>query len=504
MTDLLNSQMVLPEPLNPPFADRPQMADLGRVHFIGVGGAGMSAVATLMAQAGVVVSGSDRLESAALEKLRALGVRVSIPQDAANIDGVDTVVVSTAIHADNPELVAARQQGLQVVHRSQALAAVMGSSQVVAVAGTHGKSTTSSMISVMFDGLGLDPSFAVGTVIAGQGTNARLGQQGPDAWFVAEADESDGSFVRYRPKIAVVTNIEPDHLDFYGSAEHVYEAFNRFVDSLAEGGVLVACADDPGAAALADRAREAGVRVCTYGESAHADVHLTNISTHGSQSSSDVSWWFERDGQRREGGQQLHLQVPGLHNQLNAAAALTTAIVAGADPADAVRALGEFVGADRRFTLRGEVVGVKVFDDYAHHPTEVSYALGAGRAVAGGHNLYVVFQPHLFSRTREFAGEFAGALSVADRVYVLDIYPAREEPIEGVTSELITNAGYSEVHYAAQPSTAIDDLVACARSGDIIMTVGAGDVTALGADIVRALTARHGSAVIEAESSDTH
>lgn len=490
MTELMNLEMVLPAPLNPPFPERHAMDALGRVHFIGIGGAGMSAIAALMLQAGVTVSGSDRAESSAVESLRAAGAHVSVPQSAENIVDVDTVVISTAIREDNPELAAARAQGLPVLHRSEALAAVMGLSQVVAVAGTHGKSTTSSMISVMFDQLGRNPSFAVGTVIAGRGTNAHLGAQGPDSIFVAEADESDGSFVRYRPAIAVVTNVEPDHLDFYETDERVFEAFNRFVGSLAPGGVLVTCADDAGAASLAARSRAAGVPVVTYGESEDADLRIREITSAGSSSSSTVEWSFECRGERFEGKQELALKVPGIHNQLNAAAAFITALLTGAQGPEIAAALGEFVGADRRFTLRGEVAGVKVFDDYAHHPTEVFRALQTGRTVADGHNLYVIFQPHLFSRTREFAKEFAESLSMADRAYVLDIYPAREQPIEGVTSELITSAGFSEVRYATAES-AIEDIASYAQSGDIVMTVGAGDVTALGPRLLEALQIRH-------------
>lgn len=292
------------------------------MHFIGIGGAGMSAIAALMLQAGVTVSGSDRAESATVESLRAAGARVGVPQQAENIVDVDTVVISTAIREDNPELVAARAQGLRVLHRSEALAAVMGESQVVAVAGTHGKSTTSSMISVMFDQLGAQPSFAVGTVIAGRGTNAHLGAQGPESIFVAEADESDGSFVRYRPAIAVVTNVEPDHLDFYETDERVFEAFNRFVGSLAPNGVVVTCADDAGAATLAARSRAAGVPVVTYGESEDADLRISEITSAGSSSSSHLSWSFECRGVRYEGEQDIALKVPGIHNQLNASAAL--------------------------------------------------------------------------------------------------------------------------------------------------------------------------------------
>ena len=228
----------------------------------------------------------------------------------------------------------------------------------------------------------------------------------------------------------------------------------------------------------------------TYGESEDADLRIREITSAGSSSSSTMEWAFECRGERFEGEQELVLKVPGIHNQLNAAAAFITALLTGAQGPEIAAALGEFVGADRRFTLRGEVAGVKVFDDYAHHPTEVFRALQTGRTVADGHNLYVIFQPHLFSRTREFAKEFAESLSMADRAYVLDIYPARELPIEGVTSKLITDAGFSEVRYATAES-AIEDIVSCAQSGDIVMTVGAGDVTALGPRLLEALQIRH-------------
>ncbi|MFC2764348.1 UDP-N-acetylmuramate--L-alanine ligase [Rothia sp. HMSC064D08] len=491
MSELMNLNMVLPEPLNPPFPARASLQELGRVHFVGIGGAGMSAIATLMLKAGIPVSGSDRAETATIQALREAGARVYTPQDAANIHDIDTVVISTAIHEDNPELIAARAQNLRVLHRSEALAAAMGASQVVAVAGTHGKSTTSSMIAVMLDKLGFHPSFAVGTVIAGYGSNARLGATGEGSWFVAEADESDGSFVRYQPAIAVVTNVEPDHLDFYETPERVYEAFNRFVASMTPGGVLVTCWDDEGARALAERARNAGIEVVTYGQSTEADLRVSRITSHGSESSATLRWSFECASKHYEGEQDAQLRVPGIHNQLNAAAAFITALLAGAQPEDAATALYGFVGADRRFTLRGDVAGIKVFDDYAHHPTEVFRALETGRTVADGHNLYVVFQPHLFSRTQEFAADFAQALSKADRSYVLDIYPARELPIEGVTSELITGAGFSEVHYASDAAAAIEDIAMCAVPGDIIMTVGAGDVTALGERILHELHARY-------------
>lgn len=491
-TSLMDLSLTLPDPLTPPFPDRPALDQLGAVHFVGIGGAGMSAIARLMHSAGLKVSGSDQAESRAVADLRSLGIRVSVPQDAANLEGVDTLVISTAIRPDNPELAAARSLGLPVLHRSEALAATMADSRVIAVAGTHGKTTTSSMISVMLEGLGLDPSFAVGSTIAGFNSNAHWGATGPESWFVAEADESDGSFVRYRPEIAVITNAEPDHLDFYGSSERVFEAFHRFIASMAPGGVLIICADDPGAARLAERALAAGLQAITYGESEQAMVRLSGITSEGTSCASQLTWDFDYAGQRQKGQVILSLPVPGIHNQLNATAAFLCALVAGVEPQQAVQALARFSGTDRRFTLRGQVDQVKVFDDYAHHPTEVFRALETGRTVAAGHNLYVIFQPHLFSRTREFASEFAQALSQADRAYVLDIYPAREEPIEGVTSQLITDSGFSEVHYAPDAQQAIADLAAAARPGDIVMTVGAGDVTALGGKILGQLQARQG------------
>lgn len=491
MTDsLLDLSIDLPAPLNPPFPERPVLSELGAVHFVGIGGAGMSAVARLMLSAGMAVSGSDQAESPALASLRELGAKVSVPQSAENIAGADTVVISTAIQETNPELAEARARGLRILHRSEALAATMRDSQVIAVAGTHGKTTTSSMMSVMFDGLGLAPSFAVGSTIAGFNTNAHLGAAGPDSWFVAEADESDGSFVRYRPEIAVITNAEPDHLDFYGTDERVFEAFHRFISSMAPGGVFVTCADDRGSALLASRALAAGVHVVTYGESEDAMVRITGITSEGTECSSNLVWDFTVAHKAHSGHITLTLPVPGIHNQLNATAAFVCALIAGASPEAAVGALSQFSGTDRRFTLRGEAAGVKVFDDYAHHPTEVHRALETGRTVAEGHNLYVIFQPHLFSRTKEFAREFAESLAQADRSYVVDIYPAREQPIEGVTSHLITDAGFSEVHYAANVDEALDALVAAALPGDIIMTVGAGDVTNLGQVLVHKLSDR--------------
>ncbi|MET3142685.1 UNVERIFIED_ORG: UDP-N-acetylmuramate--alanine ligase [Arthrobacter sp. UYEF10] len=445
---------------------------LGRVHFIGIGGVGMSAVARIMVARGVAVSGSDAKDLPVMAELAAAGARIAVGYAAANLGDAQTVVAGSAIRADNPELVAARAAGLPVLHRSEALAATMGDDLVVTVAGTHGKSTTTSMITVLLQGAGVDPSFAIGANVPALGVNAA---HGTSAVFVAEADESDGSFLNYRPRIAVVTNVEPDHLDHYGTAEAVYESFDRFTALLPADGVLIACADDAGAAALAERTLARGnTRVVLYGTSGGSDLVLHDGGP-GDVAVSSPAGRFA-----------LNLQVPGRHNALNAAAAVAVALELGVDAEAAAGALAHFSGASRRFELKGEARGVRVYDDYAHHPTEVRAALTAARSVAGGHRVHVLFQPHLFSRTREFATEFAAALNLADTALVLDIYPAREDPIPGVTSQLIVE------HLAAggrlvESGKAVAALTDVAGPGDIILTVGAGDVTAFGPQVVQAL-----------------
>ncbi|MBF4994859.1 UDP-N-acetylmuramate--L-alanine ligase [Arthrobacter gandavensis] len=456
------------------------LEDLGRVHFIGLGGAGMSAVARVMLGRGIRVSGSDARDSAGLRALEALGAQVYVGHSAANIEGAGTVVVSTAIRADNPELAAAEAAGLRVIHRSEALAAAMEGRDVVAVAGTHGKTTTTAMITVLLREAGLDPSFAIGGDVAALGVNAAAGT---GQVFVAEADESDGSFLNYSPRISVITNVEADHLDHYGTAEAVFASFDRFVELLPADGVLVACADDPGVRDLL--ARNGGSPVRTYGYSENADVRISETEADGRRSTSTLH--FRDDSGDRQ--QRLPLQVPGRHNVLNAAAAFTVALALGVGPETAAHGLGTFSGAARRFEPKGEARGVRVFDDYAHHPTEVAAALQAARAVAGSNAVHVLFQPHLFSRTRNFAAEFAQALDLADSVTVLPIYPAREDPIPGVTSELITSRLKTPSAVAADAGSAVMDISARASSGDIVLTVGAGDVTQYGPALVAALAA---------------
>jgi len=443
------------------------------VHFIGIGGVGMSAVARIMVARGVEVSGSDAKDLPVMRDLADQGARIAVGYAAENLGGARTVVAGSAIRADNPELLAAREAGLPVLHRSQALAALMGQDRVVTVAGTHGKTTTTSMITVLLNGIGLDPSYAIGAAVPALGVNAA---SGADDVFVAEADESDGSFLNYAPRIAVVTNVEADHLDHYGTADAVYQAFDDFTALLPADGLLVVCADDDGAAALAERVTARGsTRVLRYGASERAELRLLGTDQQPSV---------------RVGEQEfpLELAVPGRHNQLNALAALGVALELGINAEDALDALKGFGGAARRFEFKGEVRGVKVYDDYAHHPTEVRAALSAARSVAGEYRLHVLFQPHLFSRTREFAQEFADSLRLADTAVVLDIYPAREDPIEGVTSRLITDPLGTEPSAPGAP--ALDALLATAQEGDIVLTVGAGDVTAYGEQILDALSVK--------------
>ncbi|WP_309080018.1 UDP-N-acetylmuramate--L-alanine ligase [Zhihengliuella sp.] len=458
----------------------PRLDELGRVHFLGLGGVGVSAVARLMQARGVAISGTDAKDLPVLRELAAQGARVSVGYAAENLGDAETVVASSIIKDGNPEYDEARRRGLRILHRSEGLAATMEGHTVVTVAGTHGKTTTTSLVAVMLREAGLSPSFAIGANVGGLGVNAELGA---GRIFVAEADESDGSFMNYAPDIAVVTNVEADHLDHYGTAEAVHGIFREFVGLLPAGGLLVACADDPGAAALAEWVREARpeVRVRTYGFTDAAGLRLVGAAADGLRYSCGLEW----DEGRSAG---LDLAVPGDHNLLNAAAAFAVGLELGVEPDAAAAGLAAFRGASRRFEYRGEAAGVRVYDDYAHHPTEVAAALAAARSVAGTHRVHVLFQPHLFSRTREFAGEFAAALSQADTARLLDIYPARETPIPGVTSELIA-AGLDTDGGLVAAEDAAAAVAAGVRPGDIVMTVGAGDVTEYGERILAAISA---------------
>ena len=472
------------------------VGELGKVHFVAIGGAGMSGIARIMMARGVSVSGSDSTASALTDSLAAAGARVSIGHDAANIGDADTLVVSTAIRADNPELAEARRRGLRVLHRAAALASVMLGQQGIAVAGTHGKTTTTSMITTVLLHCGADPSYVIGGILAETGLGAAEG--GGDA-IVVEADESDGSFLMLAPSAAVVTSVEADHLDNYESLAQIEAAFGRFAGKLADGGLLLVSADDPGARALTG-AVPPSVTALRYGASADADYRTGDIRVRGMRTEFTVTGG-PGTVLAGAGPVQLEIAVPGRHNALNATAAFALCVQLGVSVADAVAGLAAYRGAKRRLELKGEADGVQVIDSYAHHPTELAADLAAAREIAAGGRVIAVFQPHLFSRTRIFATEFGAALGQADEVVVLDIYAAREDPEPGVTGRLVADAvpgglvpGGSAPGGAAvfaPDKAAVPGIVAgLAKPGDLVLTMGAGDVTTLGPLIVAALADR--------------
>ncbi|MET0864432.1 MAG: UDP-N-acetylmuramate--L-alanine ligase [Nakamurella sp.] len=477
----------------------PQTAEgisLLRAHLVGVGGAGMSGIARILADRGFAVSGSDARDSAVLAGLAARGVLTAVGHDGANLDllpGRPTaVVVSTAVRPDNPEVLAARAAGIPVVRRADALAALMVGYRGVCVAGTHGKTSTTSMLTVALQQVGLDPSFAIGGELTGSGLGAH---HGSGDIFVAEADESDGSFLSFSPHAAIITNLEPDHLDHHGTAEAYTAVFDQFVDRIEPGGFLIACADDPGSAALAGRT---GLRrVVTYGRSDSAMVRLVD-KVAAVDVGSDGGGATDAPAVRLADGRWvgLTLSVPGDHMLLNAVAAVAAGVELGVDPQGLADGLAAYTGVRRRFELKGEVAGVTVYDDYAHHPTEVSAQIAAARGVlessvvSGGGRLVVVFQPHLYSRTVSFAGAFGRALAGADLVVVLDIYGAREDPQPGVSGELIAAAvpaGTVSVLYHPDRPSAAAFVTGVLRPGDIVITMGAGDVTAIGPELLTLL-----------------
>lgn len=467
-------------------------SQLRRVHLIGIGGAGMSGIARILLARGADVSGSDVKDSRTVLALRALGARIEVGHDAANLgqlDGPPTVVVSSAIRDSNPELAGARSGGLTVLHRAQALAALMSGYRVACVAGTHGKTSTTSMLTVALQQCGLDPSFVIGGDLTEAGSGAH---HGSGEVFVAEADESDGSFLAFAPSVAVVTNVEPDHLDYHGTAAAYVEVFDAFLDRLAPSGVLVACADDPGSAALADRAAAAGIRVRTYGSSSD-DVRLLSYRVNDVGGTAEVVL----DGRTVD----VTVAVPGEHMARNAVAALVAGVELGGSVSCLLDGLANFGGVRRRFEFRGQARGVRVYDDYAHHPTEVDATLRAARLVAGDGRLVVAFQPHLYSRTQLFAAEFGQALGLADEVVVLDVYGAREEPEPGVSGALVAAEvplAAELVHYEPVWSEVPARLAQLAQPGDLVLTMGAGDITVLAGELVAELDRRAAGATAEA------
>ena len=446
--------------------------DLGAVHFIAIGGAGMSGVAAMYAALGVPVSGSDRADSATLAELAALGVRTHVGHDPAQLGDAATVVVSSAVRPDNPELVEARRRGLRVWHRSTALAALMLGRRGIAITGTHGKTTTSAMTGVLLAGAGADPAWVVGSPLAATG---RAWHAGAGEAFVVEADESDGSFLQYPAEIVVITNVEADHLDNWGTAQAYAAGFVRLATAPGVATVITS-ADDPGARALVPAIRAAGKRVVTFGESGDADVRILGATfPPGAARATLVEAADSGD---------LALTVPGRYNLHNAAAAYAVGRALGLAGPALRAAAGGFTGTHRRFQPVADVAGVRVFDDYAHHPTEVAATLTAARGLAGKGRLVACFQPHLFSRTRDYAVEFGQALALADEILVLGIYPAREDPIPGVTGRLVAEAADAaapgRVRYAEALAEAAPALAGMVAPGDLVVTLGAGDVTTVG------------------------
>ena len=451
--------------------------ELGRVHFVGIGGAGMSGIARIMLARGTEVSGSDSAASGAIEELATLGARVHTGHAAGQLGDADTVVVSSAIRESNPELAEARRRGLRVLHRAAALASLMSGRRVIAVTGTHGKTTTTSMITTVLLETGAGPAYAIGGVLAATGTGAA---DGAGEYFVAEADESDGSFLMYAPDVAVVTNVEADHLDNYGTEQAYRASFRAFLGKVAPDGLLVTSADDPGTTELAGHARDLGLRVITYGTSPEAGYRVTDVTAQGMETTFLVA-----AGPGRTPGARttVRLGVPGRHNALNAAAAFAVAVELGIEPARAAGSLARYRGAARRLEPKGEAGGVRVLDSYAHHPTELAADLRAAREIVGGAGtgrVIAVFQPHLYSRTRIFAAEFGAALGLADEAVVLDVYAAREDPEPGVTGRLVADAVPGGAHYVADFADVPKAVAALAAPGDLVLTMGAGDITRMG------------------------
>lgn len=459
--------------IKPDFS-QPVPADLGTVHFVGIGGSGMSGIARILLGMGHKVTGSDLRDTAAVAALRELGAEIFIGHDEAHLGTPDTVVVTSALWPTNPEYLLAKKLGIPVIHRSQALAYLTSKRRVIAVAGAHGKTTSTGMVITGLLGLGEDPSFVNGGVIASLNASSASGSGN---LFVIEADESDGSFLHYDTAVALITNVDADHLDHYGSEEAFEAEFARFAQGAKE--FVVISSDDPGAVRVSRLIKDK--RVLRFGHADDAEIRLFDVDASGAHVSFAISYLGE--------SHRATLTVPGEHNAVNAAGAFAVLVGLGYDPARSLAAIATFGGTERRFQLHGERRGVSVYDDFAHHPTEVSAAIKAARAVVGEGRIVTVFQPHLYSRTQLMAREFAEALSASDEVVVLDIYAAREDPVPGVTGELISNEfkNQKQVHYVANWDDVPGVAAAIAKPGDFIMTMGCGDIYRMVPELLGAL-----------------
>ena len=447
---------------------------IGVVHFIGIGGIGMSGIAEVLHNLGYKVQGSDQADSANVQRLRAKGITCFVGHSAGNLGAAEVVVVSTAVKKSNPELAAAREKLLPIVRRAEMLAELMRFHNAIAIGGTHGKTTTTSMVATLLEAGGLDPTVVNGGIINAYGTNARMG--GGD-WMVVEADESDGTFLKLPADIAVVTNIDPEHLDHYGSFDKVRDAFRQFVENVPFYGLGVMCIDHPEVQALVGRIEDR--RVVTYGENPQADVRFSNTSMDGATSVFDVTIRDRKAATVTEIAG-LRLPMPGRHNVSNATAAIAVAHELGMKPEDIRRGLSSFGGVKRRFTHTGTWNGVEIFDDYGHHPVEIRAVLRAAREACTG-RVIAIAQPHRYTRLRDLFDDFAGCFNDADTVMVAPVYAAGEEPIEGISSETlvarIRAGGHRDARHIEGASAIAPVVREIARPGDFVVLLGAGNIT---------------------------
>jgi UDP-N-acetylmuramate--alanine ligase len=441
--------------------------DIKNIHFVGIGGIGMSGIAEVLAEAGISVSGCDLKPSAATDLLVRNGIPVAIGHDPSHLDGVDLVVVTAAVKGKNREVEEAHQRGIRVMRRSEMLGEIVNAKRAVGVSGTHGKTTTSAMIATVLEEAGLDPTILLGGMARNFGTNAKSGRS---EFLVAEADEYDRTFHHLHPALAVVTNIEADHLEYFGSFDAIVEAFRIFVSGIRPGGVVVACVDDAGVRTmLGAGAAPSSVRLIRYGLNEGADLRATAVSFTSRGSSFDVP-----------GVGTFTLFVPGEHNVRNALAAIAVGRELGIDSTVIARALARFLGVDRRFQILGQYAGAIIVDDYAHHPTEIRATLSAARRGYPERRIVALFQPHLYSRTRDFAAEFAHSLRIADVALVAPIYAAREEPIPGVTAGLIASAAEGIEFLEKTNEQIVEEMRRRLQPNDLFITMGAGDVHQIG------------------------
>jgi UDP-N-acetylmuramate--alanine ligase len=447
---------------------------LGPIHFIGIGGIGMSGIAEVMANLGYTVQGSDAADNYNVKRLAESGVRTFIGHKAENLEAAEIVVVSTAIKRDNPELVAARERRLPVVRRAEMLAELMRFKSCVAIAGTHGKTTTTSLVATLLDAGGLDPTVINGGIINAYGTNARMGE---GDWMVVEADESDGTFLKLPADVAIVTNIDPEHLDHFQTFDAIKDAFRSFIDNIPFYGFAVMCTDHPTVQDLVGRIADR--RIITYGENPQADVRLMDVEQGGGRTRFRVLIRDRRPGMRIE-IEDLVLPMPGHHNALNATAAIAVAHELGVDPPSIKKALAGFGGVKRRFTRTGEWNGATIFDDYGHHPVEIAAVLKAARASTDGQVIAIV-QPHRYTRLQSLFNDFCTCFNDADAVIVAPVYAAGEQPIEGADRDSLVQGLRARGHRNAMPLERSEDLAAMVRGlatpGDYVVCLGAGNIT---------------------------